>query len=421
MKPHQHSPAKRRVTRLARKSGGPGISRDITERKQAEEGLRQSERRLRLALEGGRMGQWDWDLVTDRLVVDEKGFELMGLPQCRGAVEAEVFYSQVHSDDLQRLLRIRRHAMKQGTEFHHEVRVTSAGGVVRWVAVRGRVFRPANGRPQKMTGVTYDITERKKAEQQLRTQTRTLEERVRERTAELEAMNQTLHEEIRRRRQLEREILDVSEREQRRIGQDLHDGLCQMTTATAMMSEGLHRDLADRSLSQEARTAHRITELIQAIGDEARRLSRGLSPVTLEADGLTLALEELAISTTKLFHIPCRLRCAAPVLIADHIAAIHLFRIAQEAVNNAVRHGKPQRIEVGLQRNRAGLVLTVTDDGRGLPSHIPSGCGMGLHVMRYRADMVGGTIRFERGPKRGTTVTCLMPSRVLKKGLATAG
>jgi PAS domain S-box-containing protein len=283
-----------------------------------------------------------------------------------------------------------RHRKKDGTVFDVEVTISRI---------------EFHGRQARLT-IVNDITGRQRASK---------EKRVEQRTAQLRALNQALQEEMGCRRQLENEILGVIEREQRRIGRDLHDGLCQMTMATAMISEGLARDLADRALPREARTSRRITELIQATGDEARRLSRGLSPVSLEADGLAIALEDLAISTRKLFHVRCRFRCAAAVPIADHTTAVHLFRIAQEAVSNAVRHAKPRHIEIGLRRDHARLILSIADDGRGLPQRPPTRHGMGLHVMRYRADIIGGVIRFERGPKRGTIVTCLVSPRVLKR------
>jgi signal transduction histidine kinase len=323
-------------------------------------------------------------------------------------VSAEEFFNRVHPEDLPRLRRMLDRVMKAGAGFDHEFRIVRPDGSVRWLAGKGRLLRDASEQPEKMIGVNYDITARKEAEGQLRMLARTLEQRVAERTADLEAANRALREEMGHRRQLESEILSVSEREQRRIGQDLHDGLCQMTTATAMMSEGLARDLRDRSLPEEAQAARRITKLIQSVGEEARRLSHGLSPVDREAEGLMRGLESLALSTRNLFHVSCRFRCPTPVLVADHAVAIHLFRIAQEAVNNAVRHARPRQIQVTLERNPTGLVLAVADDGSGFPRKLSPRGGMGLNVMRYRAGMIGGTLRVERGPRRGTIVSCVL-------------
>ncbi|HEU5069198.1 MAG TPA: ATP-binding protein [Verrucomicrobiae bacterium] len=264
-------------------------------------------------------------------------------------------------------------------------------------------------RPACLAVIT-DQTARNTTEEELRSATRTLEQRAIERTAELEAVNKALRAEMTRRSELENELLNVSEREQRRIGRDLHDGLCQITTATAMMCEALERDLRESSLPHFSRTARRITRLIQSVSDEARRLAHGLSPVGMDAEGLMDALANLARSTKRLFHVACHFECAEPVLIADHATAIHLFRIAQEAVNNAVRHAKPGRIRLRLQRSVDGLRLTVTDNGRWLPPKPRAGRGMGLHVMGYRAHKIGGTLRIEPRQNRGTTVLCHVPA-----------
>jgi PAS domain S-box-containing protein len=208
---------------------------------------------------------------------------------------------------------------------------------------------------------------------------------------------------------LQRQLLNISDREQQRIGQDLHDGLCQITMGTALLGEALEHDLRSRSLRQEARKARRITELIRSVGQEARRLSHGLSPVGLEKDGLITALAELALSTTRLFRVPARFRCPSRVLITDRTVATHLFRIAQEAVNNALRHARPRAIEISLQHQAGGILLSVTDGGPRWPAKPAAGRGMGLQVMRHRAELIGGTLRIEHSRKTGTTVTCRIP------------
>jgi PAS domain S-box-containing protein len=375
----------------------------------AEQALHESTERLRLAVEGGQMGLWDWDLATNRVRCSEREFELFGLPKQEVAVDVESLFRLIHPKDVPRLRRTLRVTIRKHAEFHQEFRVIRPDGSVCWLAGKGTVSYDSGGRPRKLTGVTYDITVQKHAEHQLRARARTLEQSVAQRTAELVAANRTLLEEIGRRRELESEFLKVSEREKRRLGEDVHDGLCQITAAAAMMGANLQQDLSARSLRQQARAARRITRLIHSVSDEARRLARGLSPVRLGADGLMMALTDLASSTKRLFRTPCRLRCPAPVLVADHAVATHLFRIAQEAVNNAIRHAKPRHVRIVLEHRDASLVLTVADDGCGVPAELRPGQGMGLHVMRHRAEMIGGHVRFERGRKGGTMVVCRVP------------
>src|SRR5262249_1883067 len=148
---------------------------------------------------------------------------------------------------------------------------------------------------------------------------------------------------------LEKEILEISDREQRRIGQDLHDGLCQQLAGIELMSQVLEGKLAPRSKSDAARAGEIAGHVRDAIS-QTRLLARGLSPAPLDSEGLMSALQELASNTEKIFSVACRLDCRTPVLVEDHAAATHLFRIAQEAVSNAIKHGKARRIAIHLKR-----------------------------------------------------------------------
>jgi two-component system sensor kinase FixL len=172
---------------------------------------------------------------------------------------------------------------------------------------------------------------------------------------------------ITERKRLEREILEISEREQRRIGHDLHDGLCQHLAGIEMMSQVLEQKLSSRS-RDAARRAGEIAKNVRDAISQTRSLARGLSPVTLESEGLMSALQELAENTGTIFHVVCRFDCNPPVSVADHAVATHLFRLAQEAVANAIKHGRAKRISIRLTGERGRVVLKVDDDGAGFPA-----------------------------------------------------
>lgn len=209
---------------------------------------------------------------------------------------------------------------------------------------------------------------------------------------------------ITRRVELEREILAISEREQRRLGHDLHDDLCQQLAGIEFLSQRLASALAARPAVRAQ--AREIAQMVQRAMTQTRELARGLSPVRLEAEGLTDALNELAAGTSKVFGCDCRCRCDPPVLMPDHTVAIHLYRIAQEAVSNAVKHGKARRIEISLTAHGHSVTLTVNDDGVGIPRKLPRRKGMGLRIMRYRAEVIGGALQVEPDPGGGTRVVC---------------
>lgn len=235
----------------------------------------------------------------------------------------------------------------------------------------------------------------------LRTLQRDLERRVQQRTL-------SLTREMAERERLEGEILKVSEREQRRIGHDLHDSLCQHLTATALAGQVLSEKLAVKSLP-EAADADKIVDLVEEGITMARDMARGLLPVEMETEGLMAAFQELAASLTERSRTRCEFQLEAPVLIQDDATATHLYRIAQEAASNAIRHGKAKHIVIGLSERDGQVALTVQDDGVGLPETWSKSKGLGIRIMAHRAAMAGGTLSVLPAPAGGTIITCLLP------------
>ena len=215
---------------------------------------------------------------------------------------------------------------------------------------------------------------------------------------------------ITERKRLEREILEISEREQRRIGQDLHDGLCQHLAGVEMLSQVLAQKLAPKSKAAAARATDIAKSVREAIG-QTRLLARGLSPVTLESEGLMSALAELALNTEKMFRVRCVFDCPEVVNFDDHAAATHLFRIAQESVSNALKHGKANKISIQLREDSARLHLRVNDNGAGFPNKFAGGKGMGLRIMQTRIGMTGGTLTVEQNATGGVSVVCSAPKK----------
>jgi signal transduction histidine kinase len=228
-----------------------------------------------------------------------------------------------------------------------------------------------------------------------------LEERVRQRA-------RALTQEIAERERLERELLDVSEREQRRIGQDLHDSLCQHLAGTALAAQVVSDKVA-AGRKIDARDAANVVELIEEAIALARGMAKGLHPVEMSADGLMQSLQEFSGTTSDLFRVSCRFECDSPVLIHDERAAEHLYRIAQEAVGNAIKHGKADNIAVHLNTVDEGYLLRIQDDGVGLPDPLPSDGGMGLRIMENRSHVIGATFSARADAAGGTVVTCLLP------------
>ena len=210
---------------------------------------------------------------------------------------------------------------------------------------------------------------------------------------------------ISERRRLEKRILDISEEERRRIGQDLHDGLGQMLTGIGLLSQDLARQLEEEGHDRADDMAE-ITDHIKEADQYARDLSHGLIPVDVEANGLTEALRRLSQNAERLFHVECSFREVDTVLVHNNTMATHLYRIAQEAVSNAVRHGDADDIKIILAASDKQVRLQIRDDGTGFEPEASDDSGMGVHIMNYRARIIGGTLEISSTLGDGTVVTC---------------
>jgi len=208
------------------------------------------------------------------------------------------------------------------------------------------------------------------------------------------------------RRALEREVLEIAASEQRRIGQDLHDGVGQELTGLALLAGNLVEQVK-KSCPEETELSEKIVVGLKRVLGQVRALSQGLLPVEVDAEGLMTALEGLAGRISEQAGVRCQFRCDQPVRVEDNTVATHLFRIVQEAVANALTHGKAKTINIGLVVSSGFLRLTVEDDGRGIKLPVKSD-GLGLKIMQYRANLIGANCQVEAGDDGGTLVTCVL-------------
>ncbi|MEX1049897.1 MAG: PAS domain S-box protein [Akkermansiaceae bacterium] len=268
----------------------------------------------------------------------------------------------------------------------------------------------SDGRPKLLVVIGRDITQQQRAEEALRDFNSRLEGRVQARTATLEAAMAQLRGEISERLRLEEEILRISEREQMRIGQDLHDDLGQQLVSINMLAESLARTLQAET-HPEAGKAIRLGTFITESIQTTRNLAKSFYPVELERGGLMVALKNLAQRTEELAGITCELK-TDDKFQAEKSSEIHLYRIVQESISNAIKHGQSSKVVIECTAENGSRKLTITDNGSGFtPPEKGQWKGMGLHLFSYRARLMGAQIDVRRGALGGCQVTCVLPPK----------
>ncbi len=275
------------------------------------------------------------------------------------------------------------------------------------------VVKPAD--PEKLTEIINDVLKEHRGgvqtiqSKEIKEETVYLVEYNKRLVEKLESKLSELNREISERKKLEKAVLEIEERERRLIGQDLHDDLGQILTAIAYKNHVLHQKLEDKLLD-ETGDVDELTSLISKAQKRVKQISRGISPVEMHRDGLARALEELASNTGRIYDISSVFICDGPFYIRNETAITHLYRIAQEAVTNAVRHGKPSHIEIQLKKEYDKINLTIEDNGTGIQeSHEAN--GMGMKIMKYRANMIGALLEVLSNNNGGTQVKCVFTDK----------
>ncbi|MEO5722309.1 MAG: PAS domain S-box protein, partial [Chthoniobacterales bacterium] len=391
------------ITRVA------GMAQDVTEEEIHAEELRVSDERFQLLVEGApdhAMVLLDqdatitfWSAGAEKVfgwsaeeAVGQRG-ELFFTPEDRAAGQAEKEMTI---------------AMNKGVALDRRWHLRKNGKRV-WIdGVMRRLDHP-DGTLRGFAKIARDASDLHDAEEEVLQARDQMEKRVVERTRELVAANKELTGTIAQRQELERELLEISEREKRRIGEDLHDMVCQELTATALFLKSTAKRVAAESLTA-AETLEDAAQIVNRNVGLTRDLARGLQPADLKGAGLKEALRGLCAQAGENGEIKCHLKAAKGVRVTDDTIALHLYRVAQEAVTNAVKHSGAKNLLIVLDKNTENVCVTVEDDGKGFsPSRRSK--GLGLHIMRYRANVLGGKLKIQKRKRGGTEITCVIPNK----------
>jgi len=345
-------------------------------RASAESAWRESERRLARLLEGTGGGMYDWNIRTGQVVRTSYYERFLGVDPAEVIDDISFWRERLHPDDAANVKELVKSALETPNgRLSVEYRMRHNDGSWRWLRDDGQVADlDADGRPTHFIGFVSDVTERK---------------------------------------MLEREIIETANREQQRIGSDLHDGLGQDLTGIALMLRGIVAQLrsAGSPLHLEVED---VISLVNSAIESTRSLARGLTPVSADAGGLPAALRALVGKVEERYGIAAKLAIdLAEPFKFDEVTATHSYRIVQEAVTNIIRHSQAQTLWISLTAADSHLSIRVKDNGKGFVTGAPSAGaagGMGLKIMRYRAQLMGGDLVVESAPGQGTSIHCWLPA-----------
>ncbi len=357
-----------------------------------------SEKRLNIAAGSANLGMWEWDFEKDEIWVTRTRRAQLGFP-ASGKITSEDLISRCHADDRDRARRAMDDAIQNGKDYQGEFRVSCADGSVRWICACGRVHLDEQRKPIRLTGISLDITDQKEAELIAQQQREELEQLRQQRTALLEK-------EVAERARLEREVIDSCAHEQRRIAYELHDSVGQQLVSIALSAKLLEEQLRpDRPIEAEKTSA--IVQLANEAARQTRLTARSLEGVDGVGD-LKTALESLAMNISQNCRVKSIVKSNGTSSPISAPLSAQLYRIAQEAVRNSLEHGGARQVLIQLTFGDKDMLLSVQDDGHGFDPKI-NGHGMGLRIMRYRAQCIGGSCEVHAGPSQGTIVHCRVP------------
>jgi PAS domain S-box-containing protein len=367
-------------------TGLGGVATDITERKRAEQALRESRTLLEEAQKVARLGVWEWDPETGRVSWSDELYRIYGVDRARFTPSFEGYLERVHPEDRGRVSEVVASALIDGHGFSFEERIVRPDGSVRSLRSQGEVVKNAQGRPLKLLGACFDVTEQKDYETQLRAAAESLQ-------------------------RLSRRLVEAEEAERRRIARELHDRVGQNLSAL-----NINLDIMLGALGADGPPELRMRlrdslALVDGTLQTIENVMADLRPPLLDEYGLGAALgwhaEELMRRTQLRIALEDRAKERIRELRPE--AAVTLFRIAQEALNNVTKHAEAGQVRIALELRGRDFVLAISDDGRGFdPSSLPA-TRLGMKSMRERAEAAGGALAVRSAPGEGTTLEVTLP------------
>jgi PAS domain S-box-containing protein len=345
-------------------------------RRRAQQGLRESREQYALAVDGSMDGLWDWDISAGAVFLSVRGKEILGWRDGETVCDVASWNERVHPDDREAVqAALRSHLEGRTSSFGAECRLHGDGHGQRWILVRGKALRDAEGRAYRMAGSMTDITDRRVAEQAAR--------------------------------DVSRRLIVVQEEERARLARELHDDVTQRLARLAIDAGRVERESPGTSTGE---TMREVREGLASLSEDVHALSYRLHPALLEVLGLADALQAECERFSRQTSLPAQLKVRQIPAVVPPGVSICLFRIAQEALRNVGRHARAQHVELTLQELDGGLQLAVRDDGVGFDPAAHSGQpSLGHASMRERVQLAGGRIDIESAPGQGTTVVAWVP------------
>jgi PAS domain S-box-containing protein len=380
--------------------GASKTARDVTQLRQVEAALRESEQRLRFSLEAANFGTWNWNIPTGKVQWSENMERIHGQAPGSFAGNFESFVQCIREEDRNRVQQAIQRALAGDGKYHTEYRQVREDGTVGWMEARGQVIRDDSGRPVRLMGVCMDVSERKRAEEALKQAREELEGRVTDRTAELERAQERL-------RALSGRLLRMQDDERRRIARELHDTAGQILVALNLNLVPLEEELAERA-TDLVKPVKECLSLVDELSRDLRTISHLLHPPLLDEAGLPSALRWFVEGFSERSKVKVELHLAEDLGRLPAECETAIFRMVQECLTNIHRHSESNTASISITHDAQSIKVEIRDQGKGMPMPMPR-AGVGIQGMGERIRQLGGSLEIESG-SQGTSVVAILPA-----------